>query len=52
LTAEYGELHEKAESVASHFFIELAVLTVLILALVISLVLLRKGGASDVAQSA
>jgi len=52
LTAEYGELHEKSESVAHLFFFELAVLTVLILALVISLVLLRKRGASDVAQSA
>jgi uncharacterized membrane protein (DUF373 family) len=50
LTAEYGELREKAEIDARHFFIELAVLTVLILALAISLMLLRKGGGSDVAQ--
>jgi len=50
LTAEYGELREKAERDAQYFFIELAVLTVLILALAISLALLRKGGASDVAQ--
>jgi len=51
LTAEYGELREKGERDAQHFFIELAVLTVLILALTVSLALLRKRGASDMAQS-
>jgi hypothetical protein len=50
LTAEYGELREKADRDAQYFFIELAVLTALILALAISLAVLRKGGASDVAQ--
>jgi hypothetical protein len=50
LTAEYGELREKADPDAQHFFIELAVLTVLILALAISLAVLRKGGVTDVAQ--
>jgi hypothetical protein len=50
LTAEYGELREKGDREAQHFFIELAVLTGLILALSISLAVLRKGGASDVAQ--
>ena len=50
LTAEYGELREKADREAQYFFIELAVLTVLILALAVSLALLRKGGASHVAQ--
>jgi hypothetical protein len=50
LTAEFGELHEKTESGVRHFLIELAVLTVLIVALVISLVLLRKRGAPVIAQ--
>jgi uncharacterized membrane protein (DUF373 family) len=43
LTAEFGELHEKTGIAAQHFVIELGVLTVLIIALAISLVLLRKG---------
>jgi hypothetical protein len=50
LTAEFGELREQAGGDAQHFLIELAVLTVLILALAISFALLRKGRASDVAQ--
>ncbi len=50
LTAEYGELREKGERDAQYFFIELAVLTVLILTLAISLTVLRKGGGSDGAQ--
>jgi uncharacterized membrane protein (DUF373 family) len=50
LTAEYGELRDKGERDAQYFFIELAVLTVLILILSISLTLLRKGGACDVGQ--
>jgi len=45
LTAEFGELGEKTEIMFRHFVIELAVLTVLIVALAISLVLLRKRGA-------
>jgi uncharacterized membrane protein (DUF373 family) len=52
LTAEFGEMHEKTESASQHFLIELGVLTVLILALVISLVLLRKGGAPAIAKRA
>jgi hypothetical protein len=52
LTAEYGELREKTEIGAQYFVIELVVLTVLILALVISLVLLRKRGAPVVAKRA
>ena len=52
LTAEFGELREKTEIGAQHFIIELAVLTVLIVALVISLVLLKKGGAPVVAHRA
>ena len=50
LTAEYGELREKGDRDAQNFFIELAVLTGLILTLAIALAVLRKGGASDVAQ--
>src|SRR5258708_5534272 len=44
LTAEHGELREKSEIGEHNFFIELAVLTALILSLAISLVLLRKKG--------
>jgi hypothetical protein len=64
LTAEFGELREKTQDGAQHFdaaqhlvgaqefVIELAVLTVLIVALVVSLVVLRKSGASVVAHRA
>ena len=52
LTAEFGELREKTGIAAEHFVIELGVLTVLILALAISLVLLRKWGAPAVAKRA
>jgi hypothetical protein len=52
LTAEFGEWREKTEGGAQQFVIELAVLTVLIVALVGSLVLLRKGGASVVVHRA
>ena len=45
LTAEFGELREKTEGGAWHFVIELTVLTVLIIALVISLVVFRRNGA-------
>jgi uncharacterized membrane protein (DUF373 family) len=44
LTAEFGEIAEKAEDVFRHFIIELAALTVLIVAIVFSLFLLRKRG--------
>jgi hypothetical protein len=42
LTAELAQVQEKSEVVFQHFIVELLVLTVLIVALVISLVLLRK----------
>jgi uncharacterized membrane protein (DUF373 family) len=45
LTAEFGKLHDKSESAIHNVIIELGVLTVLILALAISLMLLRKKGA-------
>jgi uncharacterized membrane protein (DUF373 family) len=52
LTAEFGEIRERTPSASEHFAIELGVLTVLILALAISLLLLRKGGAQVVAKRA
>jgi hypothetical protein len=52
LTAEFGELSQQTESGAQHFVIELAVLTVLIIALAISLVILRKSGSPVVAKRA
>jgi hypothetical protein len=52
LTAEFGEMREKTEIGAQYFIIELGVLTVLIVALVVSLVILRKSGASVVAHRA
>jgi hypothetical protein len=45
LAGEFGELREKTGTVFQQFIIELAVLTGLILALTISLVLLRKADA-------
>jgi hypothetical protein len=42
LTAEFANVQEKPEAVFQHFIVELVVLTFLIVALVISLVLLRK----------
>jgi hypothetical protein len=42
LTAEYGELHEKTDLATRAFATELAVLTLLLVALVVSLILLRK----------
>ena len=52
LTAEFAQAHDQAETVFKHFVIELVVLTFLIIALVISLVLLRKRGLSNVAERA
>jgi uncharacterized membrane protein (DUF373 family) len=52
LTAELGELREETGSAAQHFVIELAVLTVLIIALAISLVMLRKSGSPVVTKRA
>ncbi|MEP6922593.1 MAG: phosphate-starvation-inducible PsiE family protein [bacterium] len=47
LTAEFAQVHDTPDAVFRHFIIELVVLTVLIVALVISLVLLRKRGVVD-----
>ena len=52
LTAEFGELKDTPENVFQHFIIELAVLTVLLVALVVSLLLLRKREAPVVAPRA
>lgn len=52
LTAEFGELHGQTPGGPQHFLIELGVLTGLIVALVASLVILRKSGASVVAHRA
>ena len=52
LTAEFGELRDKTQIAAQHFVMELAVLTVLIIALVISVALLRKRGDPVVAHRA
>ena len=52
LTAEFGELRENTAGGPEATSIELAVLTVLILALMVSLVVLRKFGAPVVAKRA
>jgi hypothetical protein len=52
LTAEFAQVHDEPETVFKHFIIELVVLTVLIVALVVSLVLLRKRGVATVAKRA
>ncbi len=52
LTAQFGELKEEVDLVFRHLIIELAVLTFLIVALVVSLVLLRKIGVATVAERA
>ena len=52
LTAEFGELHNQPEAVFQHLVVELAVLTLLIVTLVISLFLLRKRGGRAVAERA
>jgi uncharacterized membrane protein (DUF373 family) len=52
LTAEFAQIHDEPETVFKHFIIELIVLTFLILALVFSLVLLRKRGIETVAKRA
>jgi uncharacterized membrane protein (DUF373 family) len=44
LTAQFGEVKERPEEVYRHFFIELSVLTFLVVALAASIVLLRKSG--------
>ena len=50
LTAEFSQINELPEAVFKRFIIELVVLTVLIVALVVSLVLLRKRGGTAVAE--
>jgi uncharacterized membrane protein (DUF373 family) len=50
LTAKFPELHESTASISQQFTFELAVLTVLILALAISLVLMRKWGTPVIAK--
>ena len=52
LTAEFADIKEQTEPAFQHVIIELAVLTVLIVALVMSLVLLRKRGVTTVAERA
>jgi hypothetical protein len=52
LTAEFGDLRDKAEGITQDFVIELGVLTLLIMALAISLLLLRKRGKPIVAERA
>ena len=52
LTAELAQVHEQTDVVFQRFVIELVVLTVLIIALVISLVLLRKRGVEAAAERA
>jgi uncharacterized membrane protein (DUF373 family) len=52
LTAEFAQVHDKPELEFKHFVIELGVLTVLIVALVASLVILRRRGGQAVAERA
>lgn len=52
LTAEFADLRDKPETEFQHLIIELAVLTFMIVALVVSLVLLRKRGVATVAERA
>jgi hypothetical protein len=52
LTAEFAQIHDEPETVFKHFIIELVVLTFLIVALVSSLILLRKRGIETVAKRA
>ncbi len=52
LTAEFAQIHNLPELEFKHFIIELGVLTVLIVALVFSLFILRKQGVKAVAERA
>jgi hypothetical protein len=52
LTAEFAQVRDQSEIVFQHLIIELAVLTFLIVALVVSLVLLKKRGVVAVAERA
>jgi hypothetical protein len=52
LTAEVAQVHEQPDTTFQRFIIELSVLTLLIVALVVSLMLLRKRGAVLAAERA
>lgn len=52
LTAQFAEVQDKSEAVFERLIVELAVLTVLIVTLVISLFLLRKRGGKAIAERA
>lgn len=52
LTAELAQAHDKSAIVFQHFIMELVVLTIMIVALVISLVLLRKRNRTAVTERA
>ena len=52
LTAEFSQINDLPEALFKRFIVELVVLTVLIVALVICLVLLRKRGETAVAERA
>jgi hypothetical protein len=52
LTAEFGELLDKPEHVFRNAMLELALLTVMVLALVVALVLLRKRAPTATAEKA
>src|SRR5262245_63694123 len=52
LTAELGEVKEQPQEVFQYFIVELGVLTLLIVALAIALVLLRKSGGKVAAERA
>ena len=51
LTAEFDGMHERAAITAQQFAVELAVLTVLILALAVSLILLRRRSVPGVGEA-
>jgi len=51
LTAEFGEVRERPEEMFRHFFIEMGILTFLIMALTASIVLLRKRGQTAVVRT-
>lgn len=52
LTAEFSRVQDQTDEVFRRFTVELVVLTILIMALVVSLVLLRKRGVQAVAERA
>jgi hypothetical protein len=52
LTAEFAQIHDQGDREFKHFSIELGVLTFLIVALAVSLMVLRKHGPGVVAQRA